>query len=472
METTQQATDLNTAMKVAEHLLFPSNSDKSIPLAIVGQSGIGKTAALTALAGRREHTVSTSFEELKEGRRHIYNPTLYILKGFNRGNHDLQRKLAELLTRRNLTPVVLELTHEDLHEGNLNTELCNALTWLYVRPEPTQWVQGMHTKWGMASPVFPASPYAHLIADFISTHPQYLTWCPEPTITYIPESLAQPKTGTDAAKKACLSDSGDGKPTVTYNGALQRNFVFQCIMRPDHWKHLGVDLNKVERASYRHTDLSPARWSNLALALGNLPLVEELKPLSPEVEALITGAVGVEVANEFKRFISGHRRLWLPYLHLLDDQDLLRAPASALRSNGPDACARVCFYVSQMCDLWATGSTRWDEDFEESRVSADEFLELAVRLVSLVMLGSMERSKHYNSDFVQGVLPVLNEVREIVFETSAHLAASDVPAGLVPPGLIDAINEVLGSDEDICDAGGLKLYSLFEYMDALVNTGG
>ena len=468
MTTTQQATDLNTAMKVAEHLLFPSKGQKSIPIAIVGQSGIGKTAALTALAGRREHTVSTSFEALKEGRHRPDRPTLYILKGFNRENHDLQRELASLLTRRNQTPVVIELTHKDLHEGNLNAELCNALTWLYVRPEPTQWVQGMHTEWGMASSVFPAAPYAHLIADFISNHPQYLTWCPEPTISHVPESLTQPKAGTDAAKKACCTD---GKPTVTYNGVLQRNFVFQSIMNPNHWKHLGVDLNKVERASYRHTDLSPARWSNLALALENLPLIEELKPLSPEVEALITGAVGVEVGEKFRDFISGHRRLWLPYLNQLQDEELLRAPASALGSNGPEVCARVSFYVSQMCDLWATGPTRWDEDFEESRVSADEFLELAVRLVSLVILGGMEHGKYYNPDFVRGVLPVVEEVRKVVFETSAHLAASDVPPGLVPPGLIDALNEVLGSGEDICDAGGLKLYSLFEYMDALVNAG-
>lgn len=257
MVTTQQATDLNTAMKVAEHLLFPSRGKKSVPVAIVGASGIGKTAALTALASRREYTVSTSFEALKEGRHRPDQPTLYILKGFNRENHDLQRELAELLTRRNQTPVVIELTHKDLHEGNLNAELCNTLTWLYVRPEPTQWVQGMHTEWGMASSVFPASPYAHLIADFISTHPQYLTWCPEPTISHVPESLAQTKTGVDASKKACRTNGEDGKPTVTYNGALQRNFVFQSIMRPDHWKHLGVDLNKVELATYRHTDLSP-----------------------------------------------------------------------------------------------------------------------------------------------------------------------------------------------------------------------
>lgn len=469
MVTTQQATDLNTAMKVAEHLLFPSKGNKSIPIALVGQSGIGKTAALTALAGRREHTVSTSFEALKEGRHRPDRPTLYILKGFNQGNHELQRELAALLTHRNHTPVVIELTHEALHEGNLSAELCNALTWLYVRPEPTQWVQGMHTKWGLASSAFPASPYAHLIADFISTNPQYLTWCPEPTISYIPESLTQTKTGTGAAKNGCRTDGEGGKPTVTYNGALQRNFVFQSIMNPNHWKHLGVDLNKVEFATYRRTDLSPARWSNLALALENLPLIEELKPLTPEVEALIAGAVGAEVGEKFGDFISGHRRLWLPYLHLLDDQDLLRAPASALGSNGSDVCARVSFYVSEMCEVWVAGSTRWGEEYT---VTEKELLEIAVRLVSLVILGSIERGKHYSPEFVQGVLPAVEKVRKVVFETSAHLAASDVPAGLIPPGLIDAINDVLGLSEGTPDAGGLKLYSLFEYMDALVNTGG
>lgn len=468
METTQQATDLNTAMKVAEHLLFPSKGKKSMPVALVGKSGIGKTAALTALAKRREYAVSTSVEALKEGRYRPDQPTLYILKGFNRENHDLQRELAALLTLRNHASVVIELTHEDLHEGNLSAELCNALTWLYVRPEPTQWVQGMHTKWGFASSAFPASPYAHLIADFISTHPQYLTWCPEPTISHIPESLAQTKTGTDAANKACHTDGKDGKPTTAYNNVLQRNFVFQSIMRPDHWKHLGVDLNKVEFATYRYTDLSPARWSNLALALENLPLIEELKPLTPEVEALITGAVGVEVADEFKKFISGHRRLWLPYLHLLDDQDLLRAPASVLRSNGPGTCARVSSYISGLCELWVSGMTHWGE---ESTVTEREFLEVAVRLVLLVILGSIEHGKHYSPEFVQGVLPAVEKVRKVVFETSAHLAASDVPPGLVPPGLVDFLKEFLGTGEDICDAGGLKLYSLFAYMDALTGAG-
>lgn len=411
MVTTQQATDLNTAMKVAEHLLFPSRGKKSVPVAIVGASGIGKTAALTALANRREYSASTSFEALKEGRHRPDRPTLYILKGFNHENHDLQRELSALLTRRNHAPVVIELTHEELQEGDLNIELCNTLTWLYVRPEPTQWVQGMDTKWGKASTILPNDPYAHLVAGFIHEHPQHLTWRYQPTIEYAPN---------------------------------------------------------LELAATWHTDLSPARWSNLALALENLPLIEELKPLSPEVEALITGAVGAEVADEFKRFISGYRRLWLPYLHLLNDEDLLRAPASVLRSNGPGTCARVSSYISGLCELWVSGMTHWGEEYT---VTEKEFLEVAVRLVSLVILGSMEHGKHYSPEFVQGVLPAVEKVRKVVFETSAHIAASDVPPGLVPPGLIDALNEVLGLGEDICDAGGLKLYSLFAYMDALVDAG-
>lgn len=414
MVTTQQATDLNTAMKTVERLLFPSRGKKSVPVAIAGASGIGKTAALTALANRREYTVSTSFEALKEGHHRPDRPTLYILKGFNRGNHDLQRELAALLTRRNQAPVVIELTHEELQEGDLNIELCNALTWLYVRPEPAQWVRGMDTKWGKASTILPTDPYAHLVAGFIHEHPQHLTWRYQPTIEYAPN---------------------------------------------------------LELAATWHTDLSPARWSNLALALENLPLIEELKPLSPEVEALITGAVGAEAGEKFGDFISGNRRLWLPYLHLLDDQDLLRAPASVLRSNGPDVYTRVCFYVSQMCELWVSGLTHWGEDFEEPKVSTEEFLELAVRLVSLVILGSMKHGKHYSPEFIQNVLPVVDEVRKVVFETSAHLAASDVPPGLAPPGLIDFLKEFLGSGEDICDADGLKLYSLFAYMDALVDAG-
>ena len=411
MVTTQQATDLNTAMKTAEHLLFPTHGRKRVPVAIVGASGTGKTAALTALAGRREYAVSTSFEALKEGHHLPDRPSLYILKGFNHENHDLQRELAALLTRRTSTPVVIELTHEELQEGDLNIELCNALTWLYVRPEPTQWVRGMDTKWGKASTILPTDPYAHIVAGFIHEHPQHLTWRCQPTIEYAPN---------------------------------------------------------LELAATWHTDLSPARWSNLALALESLPLIEELKPLSPEVEAVITGAVGAEVADEFKRFISGYRRLWLPYLHLLNNEDLLRAPASVLRSNGPDVCARVCFYVSQMCELWVSGLTHWGEEYT---VTEKEFLEVAVRLVSLVILGSMKHGKHYSPEFIQNVLPVVDEVRKIVFETSAHLAASDVPTGLVPPGLIYFIKEFLGSCEDANDTGELKLYSLFAYMDALTGAG-
>ena len=43
----------------------------------------------------------------------------------------------------------------------------------------------------------------------------------------------------------------DGVSIVTHNSVLQRNFVFQCIMRPNAWRFLGIDLKKVELSVYR-----------------------------------------------------------------------------------------------------------------------------------------------------------------------------------------------------------------------------
>lgn len=52
-------------------------------------------------------------------------------------------------------------------------------------------------------------------------------------------------------KNLYRSGGKDGKSIVTHNSVLQRNFVFQCIMRPNHWRFLGVDLKKVELSVYR-----------------------------------------------------------------------------------------------------------------------------------------------------------------------------------------------------------------------------
>lgn len=43
----------------------------------------------------------------------------------------------------------------------------------------------------------------------------------------------------------------DGISIVSHNSVLQRNFVFQCIMRPNDWCFVGIDLKKVELSVYR-----------------------------------------------------------------------------------------------------------------------------------------------------------------------------------------------------------------------------
>jgi len=43
----------------------------------------------------------------------------------------------------------------------------------------------------------------------------------------------------------------DGKSILTHNSVSQRNIVFGCILRPDSWRFLGIDLKKVELSAYR-----------------------------------------------------------------------------------------------------------------------------------------------------------------------------------------------------------------------------
>lgn len=52
-------------------------------------------------------------------------------------------------------------------------------------------------------------------------------------------------------KRLYRAGGDDGVSIVTHNSVLQRNFVFQCIMRPDSWRFLGIDLKKVELSVYR-----------------------------------------------------------------------------------------------------------------------------------------------------------------------------------------------------------------------------
>lgn len=43
----------------------------------------------------------------------------------------------------------------------------------------------------------------------------------------------------------------NGASVVTHNSVIQRSFIFGCIMRPEEWLFLGIDLKIVELAEYR-----------------------------------------------------------------------------------------------------------------------------------------------------------------------------------------------------------------------------
>lgn len=43
----------------------------------------------------------------------------------------------------------------------------------------------------------------------------------------------------------------DGAGVMTHNSVSQRNIVFSCIMRPDKWRFLGIDLKRVELSPFR-----------------------------------------------------------------------------------------------------------------------------------------------------------------------------------------------------------------------------
>lgn len=64
------------------------------------------------------------------------------------------------------------------------------------------------------------------------------------------------------AKKEVLTGEGldTGSAFVTHNSVLQRNIVFACILRPQSWSFVGVDLKKVELTPY-------IRYSNVVLGI-------------------------------------------------------------------------------------------------------------------------------------------------------------------------------------------------------------
>ena len=46
-------------------------------------------------------------------------------------------------------------------------------------------------------------------------------------------------------------NSDNGALGEEHNGILPSNFVFQSIMNPEAWRSLGIDIDKVEKATYQ-----------------------------------------------------------------------------------------------------------------------------------------------------------------------------------------------------------------------------
>lgn len=55
----------------------------------------------------------------------------------------------------------------------------------------------------------------------------------------------------DSPEKLFRVGGPDGVSVVTHNSVVQRSIVFGCIMRPDEWRFLGIDLKMVELSEYR-----------------------------------------------------------------------------------------------------------------------------------------------------------------------------------------------------------------------------
>lgn len=64
----------------------------------------------------------------------------------------------------------------------------------------------------------------------------------------------------DAPDRLFAAGGSDGKSIVSHNSVVQRNIILGCILRPDSWRFLGIDLKKVELSSFR-------AYSNVVLGI-------------------------------------------------------------------------------------------------------------------------------------------------------------------------------------------------------------
>lgn len=55
----------------------------------------------------------------------------------------------------------------------------------------------------------------------------------------------------DSPERLFLVGEKDGQLVPTHNSVVQRNILLGCVLRPDSWRALGIDLKKVELSTWR-----------------------------------------------------------------------------------------------------------------------------------------------------------------------------------------------------------------------------
>lgn len=55
----------------------------------------------------------------------------------------------------------------------------------------------------------------------------------------------------DSSERLFAVGGIDGKSVVSHNSVAQRSIILGCVLRPESWRFLGIDLKKVELSSWR-----------------------------------------------------------------------------------------------------------------------------------------------------------------------------------------------------------------------------
>lgn len=64
----------------------------------------------------------------------------------------------------------------------------------------------------------------------------------------------------DSPDRLFAAGGDDGQSVVSHNSVAQRNIIVGCIMRPNNWRFIGIDLKKVELSAFR-------KYSNVVLGI-------------------------------------------------------------------------------------------------------------------------------------------------------------------------------------------------------------